>query len=62
LMQGSEIDRNDVSGGMGQKVETALKISNYCHRCLIGSGYTPHLIRDFYSKDTYTGTIVRSIA
>jgi isopentenyl phosphate kinase len=56
----SENDRNDVSGGMRKKIETALKISFYCNRCFIGSGYTRHFIRDFFNNKSIIGTIVKS--
>jgi isopentenyl phosphate kinase len=57
----NENDHKDVSGGMRNKVETALKISKYCNTCFIGSGYTRHFIRDFFNKVPISGTIVKAI-
>ena len=59
-MQRFENDRNDVSGGMRMKVETALDISNYCIRCFIGNGFTRHLISDFFNNNPIKGTIVKA--
>lgn len=55
-----ENDLQDVSGGMRKKVEIALEISNYCHLCFIGSGYTKFLIHDFFKNYPVAGTVVKS--
>ena len=60
MMLATVNDQKDVSGGMGKKVETALEISHYCHRCFIGSGYNRHVMHDFLNNCSVPGTVVKA--
>lgn len=52
-------DENDVSGGMKNKVELALKCTTYSKSCFIGNGYTTNLISDYLKHKKVKGTYVK---
>ena len=52
-------DQIDVSGGMSEKVNIALEISDYCDSCFIGNGFAPGLLSDVLNKKKVNGTYVK---
>ncbi len=54
----SEEDRQDVSGGMAEKVGLAFDIAKYCGRCVIASGYDGEVLTHLMADDNTIGTRV----
>ena len=45
-MRAEASDGDDVSGGMGKKVDHALDVAHYCEECLIANGRRAGVLRD----------------
>lgn len=60
IVQKSINDNQDVSGGMRKKAELALKISRYCKKCFIGSGFNESILSNFFKGKDVIGTFVQA--